>query len=887
MKKPKASDCPRRVHQSLFTARALWKGKEMTEETASDRAVRQVAMAKLADATLAAASIFGGPVTAVALAAVDLLSTGDQPSEELDAFSRDVQRQMQGSVGGIVSDRYKGALQGSLTLWGDYLALFKEHQDQIASGSDHDLDLLFALLANLRDKRDTIFNLSATETLSDLDDTLKTIRAASLPYVLDFMNLYIVTCAALTAYSGTRTYSGLTAAQLRDEIVTATWRRASLCLQIVLEKRDSQIYKKHGGLLEGPTNWFEDSGYYLFNEPSEPVETTTFVSQSYESPDSDSSWDAFQWRLRELDKLRIDYITRIFTSTLRNALICEDLSVMRPRMSVLTSEDLGEGFTKTMLTWFGKLRFGERSSTRVDIDCSIFLAGNEELVRGSCSPLTLTRIPDVKFEWDGKRLLTANGTGNARFAWNKDFVHPTVLFSTPKEGSTPGYTDGDTVPWSVFVGWGHGVIGKGMKYYMPPTKVAFSATGRLESGVIVGAYEIHLTLPDRLIRSRVTVAQPQWQIRPEVKTEGVFVGPGPLSAIQPPSRFYWGAIEGRALRSQLRVVAIDYTGSGRHDHLLVYLPGSGQTPDIFRSVGGNLQPIAVASGRDNQQGGLGGFSLNDSRDRIFAFDYTGKGRRDHLVCYRPGEGTLWVLRRAGTGYESVYRSDPKVGVGGFKLSHNEDRVLAYNQNGPGYPDNLVCYRPGSGALTTLRVRDGSFVPHLSTESGIGDVSLRSAADRVITFDYAGDGTGDALVCYRPGEGLVSIGDGNLNVIPLFGEPGYGIGGYDFKSTADRLMAFDLTGTGHKDHLLCYRPGEGAVTILARRGAVFDWAYHTVKPGQGIGGYPLDYSLDRLTSIDADSSGAMNDLVVHRMKNKIDFPRTPMLAIIGHPVLSQT
>ena len=97
-------------------------------------------------------------------------------------------------------------------------------------------------------------------------------------------------------------------------------------------------------------------------------------------------------------------------------------------------------------------------------------------------------------------------------------------------------------------------------------------------------------------------------------------------------------------------------------------------------------------------------------------------------------------------------------------------------------------------------------------------STRSAADRVITFDYAGDGTGDALLCYRPGEGLVSIGDGNLNLIPLFGEPGYSIGGYDFKATADRLMAFDLTGTGHKDHLLCYRLGEGAVTILARRGA---------------------------------------------------------------------
>jgi len=853
----------------------------MTEETASDRAVRQVATEKLADASFAAASIFGGPVTQVMLLGVELLSAGDQSGEELDAFSRDVQQQMQGSVGGIVSNRYKGALQGSLTLWRDYLVLFKEHQDQIASGSDDDLDLLFALLANLRDKRDTIFNLSATETLSDLDDTLKTIRAASLPYVLDFMNLYIVTCAALTAYSGSRTYAGLTAAQLRDEIVTASWRRASLCLQILLEKRDSQISRKEDSR-QTVTSWIEDSGYYLFNESRESIHAGTFESRSYTMPDSDSTWDVFQWRLKELDKVRLDFISGVFTSTLRNALVGD----IPYRTEVLTSENLGGGFTQSLLAWLQGLQFGEPSVTRRDVDCRIFLAGEDRVVRQSCWPLTLTKVPDVKLEWDGKGLVTAYGTGNAGFAWNRDFQWPKGV--PIKEGHTAGFTDGDSVPWGGFSSWGHRkVTGGGVEYDKPPTNVTFSATGRLECGVFVGTYEVNLRMPDRAIEARVTPTQPQWQIRPEIKTEGVFVGPGPLSAIQPPSRFYWGAIEGRALRSQLRVVAIDYTGSGRHDHLLVYLPGSGQTPDIFRSVGGNLQPIAVASGRDNQQGGLGGFSLNDSRDRVFAFDYTGKGRRDHLVCYRPGEGTLWVLRRAGTGYESVYRSDPKVGVGGFKLSHNEDRVLAYNQRGIGYPDNLVCYRPGSGALTTLRVRDGVFVPHLSTESGIGDVSLRSAADRVITFDYAGDGTGDALVCYRPGEGLVSIGDGNLNVIPLFGEPGYGIGGYDFRSTADRLMAFDLTGTGHKDHLLCYRPGEGAVTILARRGAVFDWAYHTVKPGQGIGSYPLDSSLDRLTSIDADSSGAMNDLVVHRMENMIDFPRTPMLAIIGHPVLWQT
>lgn len=42
---------------------------------------------------------------------------------------------------------------------------------------------------------------------------------------------------------------------------------------------------------------------------------------------------------------------------------------------------------------------------------------------------------------------------------------------------------------------------------------------------------------------------------------------------------------------------------------------------------------------------IGGFDLGDWRDQFFAFDYDGTGKLDHLACYRPGTGTIWILKK--------------------------------------------------------------------------------------------------------------------------------------------------------------------------------------------------------------------------------------------------
>ena len=52
--------------------------------------------------------------------------------------------------------------------------------------------------------------------------------------------------------------------------------------------------------------------------------------------------------------------------------------------------------------------------------------------------------------------------------------------------------------------------------------------------------------------------------------------------------------------------------------------------------------------------GIGGYDLGDPADRALAFDYDGKGRLDHLVLFRPGQGTVWIVGSKGGGFSAVY-----------------------------------------------------------------------------------------------------------------------------------------------------------------------------------------------------------------------------------------
>ncbi len=291
-------------------------------------------------------------------------------------------------------------------------------------------------------------------------------------------------------------------------------------------------------------------------------------------------------------------------------------------------------------------------------------------------------------------------------------------------------------------------------------------------------------------------------------------------------------------------------------------------------------------------GGIGGYDLRNGSDRGFAFDYDSSGKCDHLVFYRPGAGTVYILQNRF--YGSFVARYAQGGIGGYNLMSPSDRGFAFDYDGSGKLDHLVFYRPGRGAIFIVKNnRNGSFSPVYAQGdpgNGIGTYNLMSPDDRGFAFDYDGSGKLDHLVFYRPGRGAIFIvknnRDGTFAPVYAQGDPGNGIGGYNLLSPDDRGFAFDYDGSGKLDHLVFYRPGRGAIFILKNnRNGSFSPVYAQGDPGSGIGTYNLLSPDDRGFAFDYDGSGKLDHLVFYRpgrgavfiLKNNRNGSFTPVYA----------
>ncbi|KAJ7278036.1 hypothetical protein C8J57DRAFT_1465798 [Mycena rebaudengoi] len=315
-----------------------------------------------------------------------------------------------------------------------------------------------------------------------------------------------------------------------------------------------------------------------------------------------------------------------------------------------------------------------------------------------------------------------------------------------------------------------------------------------------------------------------------------------------------------------QVFAIDYEHSGKLDHLVLYRPGTG-TIWILRNVNGTFVPVYH---QGDPGSGIGGYDLKSTADRAFAFDYDHSGKLDHLALYRPGTGTIWILHNNNGNFTPVYQQgDPGTGIGGYDLKSPADRVFAIDYEHSGKLDHLVLYRPGTGTIWILRNVNGTFVPVYQQGDpgrGIGGYDLKSTADRAIAFDYDHSGKLDHLALYRPGTGAIRIlrnNNGNFTPVYQQDDPGTGIGGYDLKSPADRVFAIDYEHSGKLDHLVLYRPGTGTIWILRNVNGTFVPVYQQGDPGSGIGGYDLKSTADRAFAFDYDHSRKADYITLFR------------------------
>jgi hypothetical protein len=327
-----------------------------------------------------------------------------------------------------------------------------------------------------------------------------------------------------------------------------------------------------------------------------------------------------------------------------------------------------------------------------------------------------------------------------------------------------------------------------------------------------------------------------------------------------------GGFAGYDLRSNADLsFAFDYESSGKLDHVVLYRPGTG-TIWIIQNQGGKFSTV-YQQGDPGQ--GIGGYDLKSTADRAFAFDYDSSGKQDHIVLYRPGTGTIWILRNRGGQFSPVYvQGDPGSGIGGYDLKSPADLAFAFDYDGSGKLDHLVLYRPGTGTIWILHHKGVLFsaVYHQGDPgNGIGGYDLKSSADRAFAFDYDKSGKLDHLALYRPGRGTIWIlrnQGGNFSTVYKQGDPGHGIGGYDLGSPADLAFAFDYDGSGKQDHLVLYRP-TGTFWIITNRGGQFSPVYAEGDPGNGISWYDLKSPADRAFAFDYDKSGKLDHIALYR------------------------
>nr|WP_295863688.1 M57 family metalloprotease [uncultured Chitinophaga sp.] len=297
--------------------------------------------------------------------------------------------------------------------------------------------------------------------------------------------------------------------------------------------------------------------------------------------------------------------------------------------------------------------------------------------------------------------------------------------------------------------------------------------------------------------------------------------------------------------------AFDYTSSGKADHLVLYRPGSGVLFILKNDNGTFTQAFASFQG-------IGGYNLASAEDRVIPFDYTGSGKADHLLLYRPGHGVVYILKNNNGTFTQVFTSFQ--GIGGYNLASTKDQIIAFDYNHSGKADHLALYRPGDGVLYILKNDNGNFSQVFTSFSGVGRYDLRSNDDKIVAFDYTGTGKADHLALYRPGQGVLYIQSNNSGTFSEVLLSHSGVATYDLLSVTDRLFPYDFTGSGKQDHLALYRPGQGVLYVIKNNNGVFQTVYSTHS---GLGGYNLLSQDDKVFPFDYLSNGKNGHLVLYR------------------------
>ena len=90
-----------------------------------------------------------------------------------------------------------------------------------------------------------------------------------------------------------------------------------------------------------------------------------------------------------------------------------------------------------------------------------------------------------------------------------------------------------------------------------------------------------------------------------------------------------------------------------------------------------------------------------SADRLIAFDYDGTGKKDHILAYRPGGGNVHILKPSNSSFVPVFTSPNGADIGKYDLTSPLDKIISFDYDHSGKEDHLFLCRPGNGLAFIL------------------------------------------------------------------------------------------------------------------------------------------------------------------------------------------
>lgn len=317
-----------------------------------------------------------------------------------------------------------------------------------------------------------------------------------------------------------------------------------------------------------------------------------------------------------------------------------------------------------------------------------------------------------------------------------------------------------------------------------------------------------------------------------------------------------------------QMIAFDWDGFGKRDHLVVYRPGQGLVI-VVKPVNGAFTTVFKSSE------GLPDFDLRFTQDRLIAYDYDGSRRLDHLIAYRPGKehGNYVIFKNVNNSLEKVASSLDGFGMQ-FPLDHDDDQLVAFDHEGDGKVDDIVAYRPGTGLICVFVSEGfGNFRNVFRSLNGIGSCDLKSKFDRLFAFDYSQSGKLDHLVGYHASDAVKATGDlwvcRNDRASTKFPTVCHMV----LKDREFFNIAYDHEGSGKLDHVLSY----GVTHRGGKKDSGFRLTKITEKGGvkavwENLGLLTVDVYEPtlRLCCFDYDSMRKMNALAIYNANTVIPF-----------------